>query len=94
MMVNLLASCFVVGTVTHVVTKIMTMRAYDNELYDLREELDRSREKINNYRRSGAIEKIPVDIKTYPNETRGLKSIVYHTEYLTLEEAEKRTDKL
>jgi hypothetical protein len=64
---------------------------HNNELEDLQQQLRNAREQINNYKESGAIEKIKVLVKTFPNETSGLKALVYHNELVTPEEAEKLT---
>lgn len=72
---------------THIFTKIL----YNNndELQELKKQLYKAREQINNYKESGAIEKIKINVKTFPNETIGLKSLMYHSVLVTPEEAEK-----
>lgn len=53
-------------------------------MYDAKQQIN------NNYRESGAIEKKKIYVKTYPNETIGIKSTMYYYSILvTPEEAEK-----
>lgn len=77
--------CIIACLTTHILTKILYNKS--DELNALKTQLYDTKQQINNYRESGAIEKIYV--KTYPNETIGIKSTMYHSILVTPEEAEK-----
>jgi UDP-glucose 6-dehydrogenase len=84
--------CIIYGFGACVTTHILTKMLYNknNELHELKKHLYEAQQQVNNYRESGAIEKVKIYVKTYPNEKTGVKSLMFHSELVTPEEAEKR----
>lgn len=85
-------NCIIYGFGACVITHILTKILYDNndELHELKKQLYQALSQVDNYRESGAIEMVKIFVKTYPNETTGVKALMIHSELVTPEEAEKR----
>ena len=67
---------------------MITKMIYENELHKLKLQLKDALQKINDYHGG----KVQVFVKTYPNETTGLKSLVCHSEWIHPEDVIKRND--
>jgi hypothetical protein len=60
-----------------------------NYIGNLEKELLEAKQKIRDYHDSGAIEKVLITKRCYPDVTTGLKSLCVYTEWVPVEEAKK-----
>lgn len=68
------------------ITYIFTKMLYSDELYKLEYKLKKAQNEIDNHKY------VCVNVKTFPNETTGFKSLIYHSKWITKEEAKNRHD--
>lgn len=77
-------------TISYIFCKILYNQSL--KLSELDQQLKYAQKQLNNYIKSGAIQKVEVCVKSFPNETQGLKSLICNNEWILPEEVEKRTD--